>query len=120
MKSTRVLGMWLAIALSGAIGAARLVPNFPGSPILAVTLFAAWILPNRLLALCVPFLGMAVSDIFLGGYDPRLMLVVYGALALPVLAKPFLGATLSPVRIGACTAVCAVGHFCLSMSRFGF
>jgi hypothetical protein len=51
----------------------------------ASALFAGAVLRGRALALAVPVAAMLASDAVLGGYDWRVMGVVYAALALPAL-----------------------------------
>jgi len=58
-------------------------PNF--TPVAASALFASFFFESGLLALAVPMLAMAAGDIVIGTYDWRIMVVVYSALAVPVL-----------------------------------
>ncbi|MEZ6118804.1 MAG: DUF6580 family putative transport protein [Pirellulaceae bacterium] len=58
------------------------IPNF--APVAAVALFAGFLFSSRWLALATPLSIMLISDSFLGGYDWRLMVAVYGMLCLPV------------------------------------
>ena len=66
-----------------AIGiTARLLPhpaNF--APIAAVALFAGIYLPRKY-ALIVPILAMLVSDLFIGFYNPKIMVMVYLSFAV--------------------------------------
>jgi hypothetical protein len=64
------------------------LPNF--APVAAIALFAGYFFRSRMLALCVPLSVMAVSDWFLGGYHPMMMLIVYSMLALPVAFRGWL------------------------------
>jgi len=64
------------------------LPNF--APVAAVALFAGYFFRSALLAVCVPLCAMTISDLMIGGYDPRMMVVVYAMLALPVAARGFL------------------------------
>jgi Family of unknown function (DUF6580) len=65
---------------------ARLMPHSANfAPLAASALFAGVILRSRMLALCVPIAAMLASDLLLGGYDWRLMSVVYAGLLVPVL-----------------------------------
>ena len=65
---------------------ARLLPHAPNfTPIAASAVFAGMILRSRTLALAVPLAAMLVSDLVLGGYDWRVMAVVYAAFTLPAL-----------------------------------
>ena len=86
MRHALVMITLIAVATLG-----RLMPhagNF--APVAAAALFAGFFLPSRLLALAVPLAAMLIGDYFIGGYEPRVMLLVYGALMLPVLWGPAL------------------------------
>lgn len=74
-------------------------PNF--SAVGAAALCAGWLLRSRFQVLLVPILAMALSDLAIGGYDPRLMLAVYGAIAAPALLGPWLRARLGVARVAA-------------------
>ena len=56
------------------------------SPVAASALFAGMMLQRRWLALLVPLAAMALSDLFIGGDDWRIRVVVYAALTLPAVA----------------------------------
>ena len=76
----------LAMGLVGLDVIARLAPHAPNfTPVAASALFAGAVLRSRTLALAVPLAAMLASDLILGGYDWRVMGVVYAALALPAL-----------------------------------
>src|SRR5580698_4272750 len=71
------------IALDVAV---RLTPHPPNvMPIAASALFASFLLESGVLAAAVPILALAISDLVIGGYDSRMMVVVYAALTVPVL-----------------------------------
>ena len=76
----------LAACLVGLDLAARLLPHAPNlTPVAASAVFAGAVLRGRALALAVPLAAMLLSDLVLGGYDWRIMGVVYASLALPAL-----------------------------------
>jgi hypothetical protein len=76
----------LAMGLVGLDVVARVTPHAPNfTPVAASALFAGAVLRSRALALAVPVAAMLASDAVLGGYDWRVMGVVYAALALPAL-----------------------------------
>ena len=96
-----------ALVLAGVVARVefRHIPNF--KPVAAIALFAGFYYAGtrskhaeqapttrtclaRLAATAVPIAIMAASDWFLGGYDLRLMTLVYGMLALPALFGPIL------------------------------
>ncbi len=65
------------------------VPNL--SAVTATALFAGWVFRGHLLALAAPLGAMLVSDVFIGGYHPAVMAVVYTSLAAPVLLGRLIG-----------------------------
>jgi len=69
------------------------LPNF--APVAALALFAGYFFRSWLLALCLPLSVMAISDLVIGGYDWRMMAVVYGMLAVPVAFRTLLRRHLS-------------------------
>ena len=78
-KKFVIAGIILMVALSIII---RLVPhpaNF--TPIFALALFAGFYLSKKW-AIILPLSAMFLSGIFIGFYDWKLMLVVYGSIAL--------------------------------------
>jgi hypothetical protein len=75
--------LWADLALVaflvGLVAAARILPHLPNfNPVVAAALFAGATLNRRWLALAVPALGLAISDLVL-------TVVVYAALMLPAL-----------------------------------
>jgi len=68
------------------IGASfRLFPHFPNfTPIAAIALFAGVYLSKKI-AILVPILAMIISDIFIGYYEPSLMISVYASFFICVL-----------------------------------
>jgi hypothetical protein len=93
MGLTSMIGKIGAAAALVAAGAAtrlivRDIPNF--APIAALALFAGYLFADRRLAIWVPLGAMVASDWVIGGYDWRLMAVVYAALSAPALLGPSL------------------------------
>jgi hypothetical protein len=85
MKLSRA-DLALAMGLVALDVVARLAPHAPNfTPVAASALFAGAVWRSRSLALAVPLAAMLASDFILGGYDWRVMGVVYAALALPAL-----------------------------------
>ena len=56
------------------------------SPVAALALLAGYILRGRVLALAVPLIVLTISDLYFGGYAPKVMVSVYILLALPAVA----------------------------------
>ncbi len=76
----------LAACLVGLDVAARLLPHAPNlTPVAASAVFAGVVLRSKISALAVPLSAMLLGDLVLGGYDWRVMSVVYASLALPAL-----------------------------------
>ena len=82
------------------------LPNF--APVAALAMFAGYYFRSWLLALCLPLSIMAISDLSIGGYDWRMMAVVYAMLALPVAFRTLLRRHLSLDRGGLRSASLAV------------
>ncbi len=96
-----LLSLGLALALitlsflvRGAAWEGLLPPNF--SAVAAAALFAGFLFRRNLLAaLAVPLAAMVLSDLMIGGYDWRQMIVVYAALAAPALLGRRIAAPIS-------------------------
>lgn len=92
--------LWLGLVTVGA--GTRLVfadlPNF--APVAALALFAGYFFSRRTVAAFVPLSVMALSDAFLGGYDLRVMAVVYASLTLPVVLGAWLNRRLRMDSVG--------------------
>lgn len=105
----------LFAALVGIAVASRLLPHAPNfTALIAVGLLAAAVFPSRILAAAVPMAAMVISDAFIGGYDARLMLAVYGAMMLPLAVRPLLSGRLLALRVGAASVVCSVMFFVIT------
>ena len=62
----------------------RLIPHAPNfTPIAAIALFGG-VYFSRKIALILPIGAMVISDIFIGYYEPKLMIFVYGSFLLCV------------------------------------
>lgn len=98
MKSNIAVGLALVVAGAAARLAVRDIPNF--APIAALALFAGYLFADRRWAVWVPLGAMAASDTIIGGYDLRLMAIVYASLAAPTLWGPALRSALPIGRSG--------------------
>jgi uncharacterized membrane protein len=78
------LTIFASLVAAGALSRVyfRELPNF--APIAAMALFSGYYFRSAKVAVLVPLLAMALSDLFIGGYEWQMMVVVYSALALPV------------------------------------
>ena len=87
--STQQVGIFaLLVVFAAGSRFLSLAPNFQA--VAAVALFAGWYFSQRTIAVAAPLVAMLATDSFIGGYDWRLMAVVYAMLALPVLMGRFL------------------------------
>lgn len=100
MKLIRPRSIILVALLVLLCVVARLAPHLPNfTPVAAVALFAGARIRNRFAAALVPFCAMALSDLVIGGYEWKLMMVVYAALLFPVLLRPLLRGSYKPARL---------------------
>jgi hypothetical protein len=89
------------VSVAVAVRLATTTPNF--GAVAACALFAGFYFSSRLVALAVPLVALSISDQFLGGYSPGVMLVVYAAAAAPIVYRSWLRTRLSPSRVGIST-----------------
>lgn len=81
----------LAVALAAIIIAWRLSAHTPNvAPTAAAAMFAGFAMRSRALALLGPLLGMLVSDLWIGFYEPPVVATVYASLLAPVALRGFL------------------------------
>jgi hypothetical protein len=83
------------------------LPNF--APVAALALFAGYFFRSSILAICLPLSVMVLSDLSIGGYDWRMMALVYGMLAFPVAFRSVLRRHLNLDQGGLQSATLAVG-----------
>lgn len=106
MKRDTVVRLTIFASLVAAGALARVcfreLPNF--APIAAMALFSGYYFRSAKVAVLVPLLAMALSDLFIGGYEWQMMAVVYGALALPVAFRVLLRKYLAMERGSASSA----------------
>jgi hypothetical protein len=119
----------LAIAaFAGLVGVAvgsrflEIAPNFAG--VAAAALLAGVVFRSRAVALGVPLTAMLISDLWLGGYAPLVMLAVYACLAAPALLGRLLGqrpgvARLLTTGVGCSTLFFLVTNFAVWLTGGG-
>lgn len=79
-------------ALVGIGACSRFLDVAPNATAIAgCALFASWIFRSRWLAVGVPLLSMAVTDLVLGGYAPLVMASVYACVMLPAVCGRLVG-----------------------------
>jgi len=108
----RMLSVLVFVGLIAAAVAGRLMPHVPNfTPLAAVTLFAGVWYARRSTALLVPLGAMLASDAILGGYEWKVMAVVYVAMMLPVALRGVLRARLSAWRVAGAAAGSSVAFY---------
>jgi hypothetical protein len=111
MNQRGLTAIFVGIGLVLIAAAGRLAPHPPNFvPVAAAALFAGFYFKHRASALAVPLLALGVSDLALGGYDWRIMSVVYGGMSWPIVLRPFLRSP-SLVRVASCSLVSSVVFF---------
>jgi hypothetical protein len=104
--SATIFSLLVALAVAG-----RLVPHYPNfTPVAATALFGSFLFGRRI-ALIIPIAAMLVSDLFIGFYEWKIMVVVYAALAFPVLFGKFLKGKLHPAKIAVSALTSSVVFF---------
>lgn len=111
--------LWLGVAFVGLVAltvAGRVMSETPNvAPVAAAALFAGFLFRHRLVAALVPLSAMLISDVFSEGmYQWALMLVVYGALAFPVLLRRVVGEKLSAWRVGGASLIGSGAFFLIT------
>ena len=100
------------VALAGFCVTVRVTDHLANfAPVAAAALFGGFWLSRRALALMLPIAAMAVSDVFVGAYDYRVMAVVYAAFLFPVVWRSLLRSKLSAPRVGLCALSCSAVFF---------
>ncbi|MBU0717542.1 MAG: hypothetical protein KJ749_04775 [Planctomycetes bacterium] len=103
MNKKTLMDAAVFVVLVGLCLAGRLVPHAANlAPVLAVALFAGFYFQRKAVAILVPLASLAISDAVIGGYDVRMMIVVYLAFMFPLVYRRFLRAKLAPLRVGVC------------------
>jgi hypothetical protein len=78
-------------------GIIDLPPNF--APIGAMALFSGAVFTSRRVAFLLPLIAMIASDFFIGWYDVRILIAVYGSFLLSVVLGLYVQKRLSIARI---------------------
>lgn len=108
-RISTMLGIALLVVLCIA---GRLLPHPPNfTPVAAAALFAGSVFRRRWAAVCVPILGLALSDWIIGTYEFRTMLVVYTACVLPIYLAVFLRGRYPALRLAACSVLSSMLFF---------
>lgn len=110
---------WAIIAALVAVGIAARLSGLPAnvSPTAAIVLFAGFLFARRWPAALIAVATLAITDVFLGSYEPGLMASVYLAMLFPLVWSGWLRKKTSALRIGS-AAVASSSVFFLA-SNFG-
>ena len=122
MTRDRILKIAVFAMFVGIIVAARLVPHrWNVTPVAAIALFAGFWFARRSVALAVPLLGMAISDLFLGIDTLGVTLAVYAAFAVPMLVGQRLKTRLTAMHVALSSVTCSVVFFlATNLAVWGF
>lgn len=102
----------LAFAIMVIAAALRIAPhprNF--TPVGAMALFSGANIKNRRLAFAFPLLALFAGDVFVGFYNPGVMLLVYASFLLSVLIGRFLQGRRTVLGISAATLLGSIQFF---------
>jgi hypothetical protein len=97
-----VVGFGL-VALAAMFRVLPHAPNF--TPVAAAALFAGFFMSRRSMAIAVPLLSMALSDLVIGTYDVGVMIAVYGSMLVPVFLSVALKGRFLAARVIGCSLV---------------
>jgi hypothetical protein len=101
----------VGIGLVMIAAAGRVAPHPPNFvPVAAAALFAGFFFKHRASALLVPLVALAASDFVIGGYDWRVMSVVYAGMSWPIVLRQFLRSP-SVLRVASCSLVSSILFF---------
>ena len=104
-----------AVLLVGLCVVGRVAPHPANvAPVAAVALFAGFYFSRPLLALCVPMLGMLISDYEVGFYKVGIAVAVYVGLLFPIAFRSVLRSKLSAGRIVGSSVAGALVFFVIS------
>jgi hypothetical protein len=105
----------LAVAMIAIAAAVRIAPhpwNF--TPVGAMALFSGVVVRDRRLAFLFPLLALFAGDLFVGFYNLKVMLMVYGSFLISVLIGRFLQGRRTILWIGGGTLLGAIQFFLIS------
>lgn len=114
MTTDRVPALLMAfLSLAGIMG--RLLPHEPNAtPTAALALVAGSALGMRS-ALFLPMIVLMVTDLFLGTYEPLVMVSVYACMALPALVGAnWIGSRRRPSVVAGSAALCSGVFFAVT------
>jgi hypothetical protein len=107
--ATTFLVFLLLVAYGASSRLVSEVPNFHA--VAAAALLAGYYFRRAAVAVCVPLVSMALTDLVIGFHHPLVMASVYACLVLPVAARPLLRARCSLLRAGTCALAASAVFF---------
>jgi hypothetical protein len=113
-KKGKILEFSIALLLISIGVGLRLLPHPPNfAPIAAIALFGG-VYFSRKIALILPIAVMAISDIFIGYYEPKLMASVYGSFLLCIVLGFWLKKRKKWYTVGGSAISCSVLFFLIT------
>jgi hypothetical protein len=91
------------VAISAVFRVLPHPPNF--TPVAAAALFAGYFVSRRSMAIAVPLVAMALSDLVIGTYESGVMIAVYGCMVMPVFLSAALRGRLLAARVIGCSLI---------------
>ena len=114
LKDAKIIMFFTALAFVFIGISLRLVPHAPNfTPIAAIALFGG-VYFSRKIAIVLPLVALAISDIFIGYYEPKLMLAVYGSFLLFTVLGFWLKKNKNMYTIGGSAILSAVLFFIIT------
>lgn len=112
MKEYKIETYIAFVAIIASAVFMRLIPHIPNiTPIGALALFSGMTVPS-LWAIAIPFVSMAISDIFLGFHTT--LPYVYGSFALIVAMGYIIRKKMSPLRVGVASLIGSILFFLIT------
>lgn len=105
MKTLLAFGLLVSLAVASRVAPHDSTPNL--AAVAAVAMFAGWYFRSRVLAVAAPLSAMLIADAVLGGYEPLVMMSVYGSFIAPVFFGRWIG------RRREASAAAVLGHAAL-------
>jgi len=114
-KENLLCRLLLALAIIAIAAALRIAPHpWNLTPVGAMALFSGAIIKDRRQAFAFPLLALFAGDLFVGFYNPAVMLLVYASFLLSVLIGRFVQGRRTVLRISAATFLGSIQFFLIT------
>ena len=114
-KENLLCHLLLALAIIAIAAALRIAPHpWNLTPVGAIALFSNAIIKDRHQTFAFPLLALFAGDLFIGFYNPTVMLLVYASFLLSVLIGRFVQGRRTVLRISAATFLNSIQFFLIT------